>query len=100
MESTGKVFQSIFYYQALDQKPANRIQATNFQNSTKNLLMRHNVAGKSKQGSVKFLGDLERSALLSGNCPFLTNELAMTHCDESFFFVCKVCNSFADSKDI
>lgn len=27
--------------------------------------MRHNVGGKSKHGSVKFLGDLEKSALLA-----------------------------------
>lgn len=39
---------------------------------------------------------MERSAMLAQNAPFITQEMMLHHCDGDIFYICTICNEFAD----
>lgn len=75
LEETGYVFRASLYYQALEQKPKDKIYSVNYQGGNKTLFTRHYVSGKSKKGASKLNGDLEKSCFLASNAGFITKEI-------------------------
>jgi hypothetical protein len=52
------------------------------------LFTRHPVSGKQRNGAIKLFGDLEKSAILASNAPFITNEMMAEHCDGDNMYIC------------
>jgi len=65
LHKTEKVFRANFYYSALENKPKDKIYAVDLQGSSKTLFTRHLVAGRKKHGAIKFMAELEKSAMLA-----------------------------------
>ncbi len=64
-EDVGEVFCATLYFHCLENKSKDKVQAIDLGSGKKTMLTRHLVAGKKKHGGIKFMGDLEKSALIA-----------------------------------
>ena len=88
LRCTGEVFRANLYFHALEQKPKDKIYSVDLQCASKTLFTRHPVSGKQRNGAIKLFGDLEKSAVLASNAPFITNEMMAEHCDGDNMYIC------------
>ena len=91
MRGTEDVFRASLYFQALEQKPKDKIYAVGLGAGNKTLFTRHYVSGKSKNGAQKLNGDLEKSCYLASNAGFVSREITTFHSDGYTTNVCRIC---------
>jgi hypothetical protein len=97
MRFTGKVMHGILYYAATALKSNDKSFSQGYRQAQKSLMTRSIVQGRG--GGLKLLSDMDKSAVLASNAPFVCKEVLMQHSDGYKVFICQNCNRFSQ-KDL